>query len=77
MTPDIQGLSDAIGAKPIQDPPKGVILLHLNHNLSTEMTLLVGMLVFIIINKFPWDFDGNICHQYENVQNSLQNKNKI
>ena len=52
---------------------KGVLLLNLNHNLSTEMTLLVGMLVFM--NKFPWDFDGKICHLYENVQNRLQNKN--
>ena len=45
---------------PFKTRLKGVLLLHLNHNLSTEMTLLVGMLVFI--NKFPWDFDGKICH---------------
>ena len=60
---------------PFKTRLKGVLLLHLNHNLSTEMTLLVGMLVFI--NKLPRDFDGKICHLYENIQNRLQNKNKF
>ena len=50
----------SIWQNPFKTRLKGVLLLHLNHNLSTEMTLLVGMLVFI--NKFPWDFDGKICH---------------
>ena len=61
----------------VQNPFKtrleGVLLLHLNHSLITEMTLLVGM----FINRFPCDFNGKLCHLYENVQNRLQNKNKF
>ena len=59
---------------PFKNRLKGMLLLHLNHYLSTEMTLLVEMLVFL--NKFPRDFDGKICHLYENVQNRLQNEKK-
>ena len=51
------------------------LLLHLNRNLSTDMTLLVRMLVFI--NKFPRDFDGKIFHLYENGQSRVQNKNQF
>ena len=69
MTPD--QLTQLV-QNPFKTRLKGVLLLHLNHTLSIEMTLLVGMLVFI--NQLSWDCNGKICHLYENVQNRLQNK---
>ena len=56
---------------------KGVLLLHLNYNLSTEMTLLVMMLVFI--NKFPWErvesYLFKMCTRHTCMSLSLEYKN--